>query len=158
MTKERQLSSDSMVAAKPSLIWDCGSSLYDSFELKSFERQLGMAIASRTMSMPHLSDNHVFPLSSSSESGLSNERVGLNLDGSKSQRALKKGSKISRTFQKLLKSVFRPKHNTSSPIFPVQDKSSSDEVQVICEKCSALSPIWEVTECDGLFRRISGRW
>nr|XP_009592420.1 uncharacterized protein LOC104089274 [Nicotiana tomentosiformis] len=123
MTKERQLSSDYMVAAKPSLIWDCGSSLYDSVELKSFERQLGMAIASRTMSMPHLSDNRIFPLSSSSQLGISNGRVGLNLDESKSQRVPKKGSKISRTFQKIIKSVFRPKHNTSSPVFPVHVKS-----------------------------------
>nr|XP_009768093.1 PREDICTED: uncharacterized protein LOC104219154 [Nicotiana sylvestris] len=133
-----------MVAAKPSLIWDCGSSLYDSFELKSFERQLGMAIASRTMSMPHLSDNRVFPLSSSSQIGVSNEQVAMNLNGSKSQRVPKKGSKISRTFQKLLKSVFRAKHSSNSPIFPVQDKSSSNQVQVICERCS---PIMEVTEC-----------
>ncbi|GMP37958.1 hypothetical protein CsSME_00009409 [Camellia sinensis var. sinensis] len=41
-----------------SLVWDCGSSLYDSFELKSFERQLHSAISSRTLSMPRLSDHH----------------------------------------------------------------------------------------------------
>ncbi|XP_020089213.1 uncharacterized protein LOC109710844 [Ananas comosus] len=35
------------------LIWDCGSSLYDSFELDSFKRRLDSAIASRSLSMPH---------------------------------------------------------------------------------------------------------
>ncbi|GER33006.1 Avr9/Cf-9 rapidly elicited protein 194 [Striga asiatica] len=36
-------------------IWDCGSSLYDSFELRSVERLLDSAIASKSLSMPHLS-------------------------------------------------------------------------------------------------------
>ncbi|CAA6665879.1 unnamed protein product [Spirodela intermedia] len=34
-------------------VWDCGSNLYDSFELKSFERRLDSAISSRSYSMPH---------------------------------------------------------------------------------------------------------
>ncbi|KAL8196274.1 hypothetical protein R6Q57_025274 [Mikania cordata] len=37
-------------------VWDCGSSLYDSFELKSLQNHLNSAISARTMSMPHLSD------------------------------------------------------------------------------------------------------
>ncbi|KAH1080333.1 hypothetical protein J1N35_020094 [Gossypium stocksii] len=37
------------------LIWDCGSTLYDSFEFNAFNRQLNSAIIhSRTMTMPHL--------------------------------------------------------------------------------------------------------
>ncbi|GKD87177.1 hypothetical protein Tco_1358331, partial [Tanacetum coccineum] len=40
-------------------VWDCESSLYDSFELKSFERQLDSAISARTMSMPHLSSSSI---------------------------------------------------------------------------------------------------
>ncbi|XP_068666615.1 uncharacterized protein [Aristolochia californica] len=36
------------------LLWDCDSSLYDSFELKSFNRQLDFAVASHTLSMPRL--------------------------------------------------------------------------------------------------------
>ena len=34
-------------------VWDCGSNLYDSFEKRSFERQLDSAISSRSYSMPH---------------------------------------------------------------------------------------------------------
>ncbi|GMP47612.1 hypothetical protein CsSME_00015274 [Camellia sinensis var. sinensis] len=37
---------------------DCGSSLNDSFELKSIERQLHSAISSRTLSIPRLSNHH----------------------------------------------------------------------------------------------------
>ncbi|OWM85241.1 hypothetical protein CDL15_Pgr028028 [Punica granatum] len=36
------------------LIWDCGSSLYDSFELESLKRQLDAAVSSRSSSMTHL--------------------------------------------------------------------------------------------------------
>ncbi|CAL9195842.1 unnamed protein product [Musa hybrid cultivar] len=35
------------------LVWDCGSSLYDSFELESLMRQLDSAGAARCFSMPH---------------------------------------------------------------------------------------------------------
>ncbi|XP_065017224.1 uncharacterized protein LOC135643795 [Musa acuminata AAA Group] len=35
------------------LVWDCGSSLYDSFELESLMRQLDSAGAGRCFSMPH---------------------------------------------------------------------------------------------------------
>ncbi|ONK55453.1 uncharacterized protein A4U43_UnF3210 [Asparagus officinalis] len=37
-------------------LWDCGSSLYDSFELTSFKQKLDSALTSRCMSMPRLSD------------------------------------------------------------------------------------------------------
>ncbi|XP_059285885.1 uncharacterized protein LOC132039417 [Lycium ferocissimum] len=139
MTKERQLSSDSSNMFGKSLIWDCGSSLYDSFELKSFERQLDMAIASRTMSMPHLSNNRVVPLSSSSRYSQS--------------YMSKKGSNIYRSFRKLLKSVFRSKHkNTSSP--RTQEANWSDEFDVVvCGRSNALSPISEVTEYHGVIDR-----
>ncbi|KAF0932047.1 hypothetical protein E2562_007852 [Oryza meyeriana var. granulata] len=39
------------------LVWDCGSALYDSYELTSFRRQLDAAVLScggRSLSMPHL--------------------------------------------------------------------------------------------------------
>lgn len=39
-------------AEAKSRVWDCDSCLYDSFELKSFNRQLDSAIAFRTSSMP----------------------------------------------------------------------------------------------------------
>ncbi|GFP86706.1 hypothetical protein PHJA_000814400 [Phtheirospermum japonicum] len=34
------------------VIWDCGSSLYDSFELKALEKLLDSAILSKSLSMP----------------------------------------------------------------------------------------------------------
>ncbi|CAI9757591.1 unnamed protein product [Fraxinus pennsylvanica] len=40
-------------------IWDCGSSLYDSFDKKAFEKLPDSAINSRTLSMPYLSDRHL---------------------------------------------------------------------------------------------------
>lgn len=37
------------------LVWDCGSALYDSYELTAFKRQLDAAVlACRSLSMPHL--------------------------------------------------------------------------------------------------------
>jgi hypothetical protein len=37
------------------VLWDCGSSLYDSYELTAFKRQLDAAVlACRSISMPHL--------------------------------------------------------------------------------------------------------
>ncbi|XP_008781609.2 uncharacterized protein LOC103701352 [Phoenix dactylifera] len=76
------------IPANYSLVWDCASSLYDSFELKSFKRQLDSAIASRCLSMPHLSDEHPPPpLPPAGKT--------------------KKHSKFSRSLHKLLRSVFR---------------------------------------------------
>ncbi|KAL6603982.1 hypothetical protein ACP70R_044343 [Stipagrostis hirtigluma subsp. patula] len=39
----------------PLVVWDCGSSLYDSYELTAFKRQLDATVlACRSLSMPHL--------------------------------------------------------------------------------------------------------
>ncbi|XP_010925767.1 uncharacterized protein [Elaeis guineensis] len=70
-----------------SLVWDCGSSLYDSFELKSFKRQLDSAIASRCLSMPHLSEHPPLPPPPSGKT--------------------KKHSKFYKSLHKLLRSVLR---------------------------------------------------
>ncbi|KAL5989204.1 hypothetical protein ACLOJK_010094 [Asimina triloba] len=75
-----------------SVIWDCDSSLYDSFELQSFKRQLDSAIASRCLSLPRESTVRMPPPASSRKSSW----------------------KISRSFQKLVRSVFRPKASSSS--------------------------------------------
>lgn len=76
------------IPAANSLAWDCGSSLYDSFELKSFKRQLDAAIASRCLSMPHSSDQHPpAPLPPACKT--------------------KKHSKLSKSLHKLLRSVLR---------------------------------------------------
>ncbi|XP_058102243.1 uncharacterized protein LOC131246297 [Magnolia sinica] len=65
-------------------VWDCESGLYDSHELKSFNEKIDSAIASRTVSMPHLS----VPSRRSSP---------------------RKSSMISRSLQKLLRLVFGAK-------------------------------------------------
>lgn len=85
-------------SSQSAVVWDCGSSLYDSFELNSLKRQLDSAIASRTLSMPHLPTRRCLlppppPLPPS-----------------------KKPSKISRSLHKFLRSVFGHKPN-SSPTF-----------------------------------------
>lgn len=114
------------------VIWDCGSSLYDSFELKSFERQLDSAISSRTMSMPHLSDRRQPPPPPSK----------------------KPASKISRSLQRLIRSVFRPKNNNNntnkSATFGAQER-----FYAVYDKSAALSAIPEAPEFDGLSPEIS---
>ncbi|XP_057802609.1 uncharacterized protein LOC131017889 [Salvia miltiorrhiza] len=70
------------------VIWDCGSSLYDSFELKSLQKELDSALVSRTLSMPHLSDRRRPPPPPANR---------------------KQASRISRSFHKLIRAIFRPK-------------------------------------------------
>lgn len=83
-----------------SQVWDCGSSLYDSFELNSFNRQLDSAIkaSSRTLSMPHLTERRAPPLIQ--------EPVPIITTLTKHQVMPKKASKISNSFKKIMKSVF----------------------------------------------------
>ena len=112
-------------ANNKALVWDCGSSLYDSFELKSFERQLDSAINSRTLSMPHFPDRQVLTTPPPPP---------------------KKPSKISRSLNKFLKSIFKSKQN-SSTMFRVQERLQ-DEYYVIYDKSGALTTIPEVPEID----------
>ncbi|XP_011026914.1 PREDICTED: uncharacterized protein LOC105127352 [Populus euphratica] len=107
-------------ANNKALVWDCGSSLYDSFELKSFERQLDSAINSRTLSMPHFPDRQVLT----------------------PPPPPKKPSKISRSLNKFLKSMFKSKQR-----FRVQERLQ-DEYHVIYDKSGALTTIPEVPEID----------
>ncbi|XXG42262.1 hypothetical protein AAC387_Pa01g2582 [Persea americana] len=65
-------------------VWDCDSSLYDSFELRSFKRQLDSAISSRTLSMPRL----------------------LEVQRPSPNPIKRRSSKITRSVQKLIRSVF----------------------------------------------------
>lgn len=131
-------------ATKP-VIWDCGSSLYDSFELKSFERQLDSALASRSLSMPHLSDRRIVqhlqpPPSSQPKKSPSSS-----------------SSRISRSLQKLLKSVFRPKQTSSGikQLFRVPEPSRGGSFYVVYDKSGeALSTIPEVPEYDTLSPEI----
>lgn len=81
-------------SSKPK-VWDCGSTLYDSFELNCFKRQLDSAIAnsSRSLSMPHLSDRRM-PAPAPSTSANSVKKA-------------KAFNNISRSLQKLVRSVFK---------------------------------------------------
>ncbi|KAK2994759.1 hypothetical protein RJ640_001665 [Escallonia rubra] len=110
-------------------VWDCGSSLYDSFELKSFERQLDSAItSSRTLSMPHLSNRQPRP------------------PPQQPQSLPKKSSKISRSLQKLLRSVFRPKQQSNTAVFCVQESSQEGFFVVYDKSGGGLSTIPEAPE------------
>ncbi|KAH6804368.1 hypothetical protein C2S51_032615 [Perilla frutescens var. frutescens] len=111
------------------VIWDCGSSLYDSFELRSFQTQLDSALVSKTLSMPHLSDSRL-------------------------PAAVKKkqGSKISRSFQRLIRKVFKPKSSTSSVTVTNKDWISDERFYVVYD--DAISTIPE----DELRRSASTRF
>ncbi|KAI3822131.1 hypothetical protein L1987_09712 [Smallanthus sonchifolius] len=113
-------------------VWDCESSLYDSFELKSFERQLDSAISTRTMSMPHLS--------SSSSSVLRQPPPSHDKPTSKKQ------SRLIRSLNKLLRAVFRPRHSHSS---------SRGEAFYVYDTSSALSTIPELPETVTEFDKLS---
>ncbi|KAG5563414.1 hypothetical protein RHGRI_005986 [Rhododendron griersonianum] len=98
-----------------SVVWDCGSSLYDSFERKSLERQLHSAIiSSRTLSMPHLSDRRAAhlppPPPPRKPEPLPTQHV-----------AKKYSSKFSVSFQKLVRFVFGPKQSSKNPLFKKRD-------------------------------------
>ncbi|CAI8619551.1 unnamed protein product [Vicia faba] len=127
--------------------WDCGSTLYDSYELNSFKRQIDSAIANspRTHSMPHLSQPtklqlqlqlqlHQPPPSSSSSSQTINNNNNNNN---------KSSFKISRTFQKLLRFVFKSGGNKSNN----RIRSSSfrsypkDEEQLVYDKLYESEPV-----------------
>lgn len=125
MEKAKPISSKSNHHA----VWDCGSSLYDSFELKSFERQLDSAITSRTMSMPHLSDRRLQPPPQMAASK-------------------KSVSRISRSLHRLIRSVFGHKSSNSS------NSGSREGFFVVYDKSAALSTIPEGPEFDGLSPEI----
>ncbi|XP_013592432.1 PREDICTED: uncharacterized protein LOC106300765 [Brassica oleracea var. oleracea] len=137
-------------------VWDCGSSLYDSFELNSFKRQLDSAISAssaRTMSMSHLPDRRLPLLNSlSPESPLPPPPVtSCSSSGNK-----KHSNKISRSLQRFLKSVFRPKHHqtlsSSTPPSPVHKGAGHggvgdrDRYYVVYDKSGSLTTIPESTE------------
>ncbi|KAG6481851.1 uncharacterized protein LOC122017331 [Zingiber officinale] len=76
-------------------VWDCGSSLYDSFELNSFMLRLDSAISSsRCLSMPH---------SSSSFSSAAAAAASM----AQPQSSRRKRSRLAKSVQKLVQSVLR---------------------------------------------------
>ncbi|KAM1025144.1 hypothetical protein ACFX15_037681 [Malus domestica] len=127
-----------VAANKPKPVWDCGSSLYDSFELDSFKRQLDSAISCRTMSMPHLSDRRAPPPPPQPATTASTKKPSSN--------------KLSRSIQKLLRSVFKPNNkpsnnNNSGVVLRAQDHQQAnikDGFYVVYDTTGALTTIPEV--------------
>ncbi|XP_051129201.1 uncharacterized protein LOC127250086 isoform X2 [Andrographis paniculata] len=125
---------DAAAAAADHLLWDSGSSLYDSFELKAFEQQLGSAIANsaRAFSMPHLSDRRFPP----------------------PHRKLTPASKITRVLQRLIRSVFQRKSEirniSNSTNFAHDRAKEAGFYYVFYDKSGSLSTIPEGSECDAL--------
>lgn len=115
-------------------VWDCGSTLYDSFELNSFKRQLDSAIATRSFSMSRIPDRQVPPPPPPPQASKSN-----------------KTSKLSRSLHKFLRSVFKPKPSPSS-VVRVQDQSK-DGFYFVYDKSGALTTIPEAPEID--FSKLS---
>lgn len=150
LSKEEKENKFSVSNYSNNTVWDCGSTLYDSFELNSFKNQLDSAIANsniinRTLSMSHLPERRVTVLQKSSSS-------------SSSSVMSKKPYKISRSFQKFIRSVFKSgnkKSNVSSSItgtsssnsFKMQEKYSKECLYMVYDKSGpVLSTIPEVPE------------
>ncbi|CAA7041884.1 unnamed protein product [Microthlaspi erraticum] len=114
-------------------VWDCESTLYDSFELNSFNRQLDSAISSsaRSMSMPH----HL-------RSPPPSETTSSSSSTTKKQSS----NKISRSLQKLIKSIFRQKQSTTP--FKACDRHGvdMDKYYVVFDKTGSLTTIPESGE------------
>ncbi|XP_061337895.1 uncharacterized protein LOC133284807 [Gastrolobium bilobum] len=147
--KQKQSSKAKKCSSSSTNIWDCGSTLYDSFELNSFKRQIDSAIANspRTLSMPHLPESH---LSLQPQPPSSNY----------------KSFKFSHPFQKLLRFIFKSSNkfrisrscSGRGNSFQVSEKYSKDRFYVVYDKSEAvLSTIPEVPEFEigGLSPEIS---
>lgn len=137
-------------------VWDCGSTLYDSFELNSFKRQLDSAISAssaRTMSMSHLPDRRVPFLSSLSPEYSPPLPPPPTTSSSSSSGGKKHSNKISRSLQRFLKSVFKPKQHQSlstpsSPVYKAVGHGGGDKDRyyVVYDKTGSLTTIPESTE------------
>lgn len=114
-----------------SLVWDCGSSLYDSFELKSFKRQLDSAIASRCLSMPHLTEPPPLLLPPPPPPPAHKQ---------------KKHSKFSKSLHKLLRSLFRLRPAFRVPLQTYQHEGHG--YYGVYWRSGSLASIPEVSEKD----------
>ncbi|XP_010441359.1 PREDICTED: uncharacterized protein LOC104724553 [Camelina sativa] len=137
-------------------VWDCGSTLYDSFELNSFKRQLDSAISAssaRTMSMSRLPDRRLPPLSSLSPENPPPLPSLPTTSSSSSSGGKKHSNKISRSLQRFLKSVFKPKQHQSlstpsSPVYKAVGHGGGgdkDRYYVVYDKSGSLTTIPEST-------------
>ncbi|XP_010430561.1 PREDICTED: uncharacterized protein LOC104714796 isoform X2 [Camelina sativa] len=118
-------------------VWDCESTLYDSFELNSFNRQLDSAISSsaRSMSMPHLS--HSTPPPPPSET----------TTWSLTKKQQSPNKKISRSLGKLIKSMFRQKEESNATFKAGHGRGvDMDKYYVVFDKKGSLTTIPESGE------------
>lgn len=147
-----QLIINKQVISKSSQVWDCGSALYDSFELNSFNRQLDSAIKAsfRANSMPHLHERRWPNNTPVPET----EPVTTTLI--KHQTLPRKGSKLSKSFKKVMKSIFRSSSTSvnnglKSPFTKAMSSEKlKDSFYVYNGSKSGrvLSTIPEMQECD----------
>lgn len=112
-------------------VWDCESTLYDSYELNSIKIQLGSAIANspRTLSMPHLSErrhHHHHSLQQPQQPQ----------PPSSSHCMSNKSFKISRSFQKLIGFVFKSSTNNKPRISSSASSSGSNTSHQVADKYS----------------------
>ncbi|KAK7366691.1 hypothetical protein VNO80_08688 [Phaseolus coccineus] len=147
---EKHLATKSSSSYRANL-WDCGSTLYDSFELNSFQRQLHSAIANssitRTFSMPHLPERSLHaPPHQPPPPSIAMSRKSFN---------------FSRSFHRLIRSVFKSNNKSTTTTdlsFQVPDKYSKKSFYVVYDKSGPiLSTIPEVPEfeIDALSPKIS---
>lgn len=117
---------------KKTKVWDCESTLYDSFELNSFNRQLDLAISSsaRSMSMPHLSHTPSPPPSVTTSSSTNKQQS---------------PNKISRSLGKLIKSMFRQKESNAT-LKAGHSGVDMDKYYVVFDKKGSLTTIPESGE------------
>uniref|UniRef100_A0A7N1A9G8 Uncharacterized protein n=1 Tax=Kalanchoe fedtschenkoi TaxID=63787 RepID=A0A7N1A9G8_KALFE len=146
--QDGQISSSKAVSK--SQVWDCGSSLYDSFELDSFNRQLDSAIkaSSRTLSMPHLPERRLLPPAPDPVMTIT-----------KHHAAPKKFGNVSKSVQKILRSVFRSSKSvndgaTNGPFIKAKttgEKAAVDSFYVYdgSKSMRVLTTIPEMQEMDG---------
>ncbi|CAN0908774.1 hypothetical protein LINGRAHAP2_LOCUS25462 [Linum grandiflorum] len=113
----------------PAAVWDCESSLYDSFELRSFEKQLSSALTSRTLSMPHLSSDRVRVAPAPPPSSTNDPP-------------------ISKSVQRFLKSVFIARSNDHNHRHNKQSPRDQGIRYVVYDKSGALTTIPEGPESD----------
>ncbi|CAL1386475.1 unnamed protein product [Linum trigynum] len=151
--------------ASAAAVWDCGSALYDSFELRSFEKQLYSAINSRTLSMPHLPDRRVAPDPAQSNTAplhhppKKNNSLDKNISDpipEAKKRASSSSSRISKSVRRFFKSVFIKATSSGGGNYnrKEEDKKRSfngGEVYFVYDKTGALSTIPEVPESEKNF-------
>ncbi|OEL20235.1 hypothetical protein BAE44_0018746 [Dichanthelium oligosanthes] len=118
------------------LVWDCGSVLYDSYELAAFKRQLDAAVLTcgRSLSMPHL------------QSAATPPPTGVQLQGAGRCRRRRLPALIRRLFSKVLRLRLFPGAARGAPYRTGDDGAGSPwsgALTSIPEEQSSSSPEME---------------